>query len=70
MVASSKTPEVLTRNECPQCAEEQIVRVPLASWNLYVEEIQRLRSALEVIYDDDRNAGMVAARALRRGVWA
>jgi hypothetical protein len=50
----------------------QILNVPLSSWNAYVDEIIRLRTALETIYDDPDNgtAGIIAARALRKGAWA
>lgn len=46
------------------------MKVSVTSYNALSDEIREMRTALEEIYDGHTQPQAIAARALRRGVWA
>lgn len=47
-----------------------LMKVSVTSYNALSDEIREMRTALEEIYDGHSQPQAIAARALRRGVWA
>ena len=51
-------------------ARDQTIKETAIQVGTVTAERDRLRCALETIYVNDAGAGMIAARALKKGVWA